>query len=227
MNNPLISLAIIVISASFAFLYVLPEYTLFKTRSSDVTILDGVAKNSEAISVLVNETEKSLGKISPLDMTRFGIFLPETLDPVRFANNIQKMGFASGVVINSIKLEDYTGTNGSSHSATGSDRGVAGNVAGSALQSFDTVGTISRGATSGILAPKSNSEKKYSSMKASITFSSSYEKFQSFLYSMERSLGIVNILGLSMTPVSEVGDAKKNGAQTYQFIIDIESYALR
>lgn len=179
------------------------------------------------IKTLINETEKNLNSVNPEDLARFDIFLPETIDPIRFANNLQHLGTTNGLVLENIKVEEPV-------------RGVAGDSAqgGVALAAQGLTNTFSLGTkisqADGLIAgsgsSRTASEKKYVTTKANFTFTATYEKFRIFLNDIEKSLGLINITTLSFEPVVETPDSKKIksvGPQIYQFTVAVETYSLK
>lgn len=203
MTKPFFSFIIIVISLGFAFFYVRPEYSLVQERSADLATLAVTSKSSSMIKTLINETEKNLNSVNSADLARFDIFLPETIDPIRFANNLQHIGITNGLVLENIKVEEP----------------ARNTQDGAGTQSSPVV--QSQGAAL---------EKKYATTKANFTFTTTYEKFHIFLNDIEKSLGLINITTLSFQPVVEAPDPKKIkivGPQIYQFTVAVETYSLK
>lgn len=207
MSKTLLSFLVIILSLGFAFLYVEPEYTLVKERSLDLSNLLKTAENAKGIEKLISETEDNLNKVKTEDLDRFNTFLPESIDTIRFANNLQHMGLAYGIVFSSIKVEER-----------GKDTNSA--AANSAVLPNNGLPQQAGGI-------KSVQEKKYSTTKAVLGFTTTYEKFGLFLNDIQESLGLLNLTELSLKPVSENPDTKKSETPVYQFTVTVETYSLK
>lgn len=207
MTKPFFSFIIIVISFGFAFFYVRPEYSLVGERRADLDTLMVTSKSSNMIKTLINETEKNLNSVNSVDLARFDIFLPEVIDPIRFANNLQHIGITNGLVLENIKVEEP------------------------ARNTQDSAGLSAGNQPSPITQPQGAVlEKKYATTKTNFTFTATYEKFHIFLNDIEKSLGLINITTLSFQPVVETPDPKKIksvGLQIYQFTVAVETYSLK
>lgn len=232
MNKPLFSFITILLSIGFAFFYVKPEYTLVEGRSANLTTLADIAKGSGRIKKLINDTEKNLNGVDSADLARFDMFLPEVIDPIRFANNIQRIGFTNGVVLENIKVEEPAvgtskniGLNSSGQSQQGGAIQGVVNTFSMGSKGDQTQRTTLDGMISGAVL-----EKKYATTKTSFGFTSTYEAFGKFLFDIEKSLGLINVTALSFHPSIETTDVKKikrGSPPMYQFTVTIETYSLK
>lgn len=125
MTNPIISFIVLIISLGFTFFYVAPEYRLNQERRAGVDVLAKALLSSEEITSLINKTKSSLVSVGETGLPRFEVFLPETVDPLRFANNIQTVAGKSRIILKEIKVTsvadtaEQKSTTGESSTATG------------------------------------------------------------------------------------------------------------
>lgn len=226
MFKPIFSFIVLVLSFSFAFLYVMPEYDRAKERRRDLENLSDISKTAEEIETLIGETEEILNSVDSDDRARFAVFLPETSDPVRLANNLQRVGLTNGIVLQDIKVEE---------TVTEAQKSAKSNGSG-ALQAvaniFSVGGSVDqgKGSTEGGKAGAVTGEKKYATTKTSFSFATTHEAFSNFLFDTERSLGLINITALSFVPVPVVTDTKKSKQvvlQLYQYAVTVETYSLK
>lgn len=221
MIKPILSLIIIVFSLGFGFFYVKPAYDHVQGVRADLAQLDLTSQSAGEIKDIIAETGKSLSTVDPDDLARFDVFLPETLDSIRFANNLQHIGTVNGIALSDIKVDqqEKQKKNTSAKPAAG-----AGTV--------NKVFTIERPVAEGAPAVKGGveTEKKYVATKASFTFATTYSGFLLFLNDLEKSLGLINITDLSFRELSASADDKgsqKGLPSLYQFSIGIETYSLK
>lgn len=225
MTKPIVSFIVLILSIGFAFLYVKPAYSLVQERKSDIVSLTAILDNSTKIKTLIDQTAENLKSVNDTEQSRFSVFLPETIDTIRFANNIQHIGLSNGIILADIKVEDASNSSQAGASKdTGATQGLVSTFSlGSKIQQ-------AQGGTAGAsLGGVASTEKKYRATKASFTLISTYETFQLFLDNLEKSLGLINITSLSFAPVQEA-DVKKSRTPPpplYQFAVSIETYSLK
>ena len=232
MTKQLFSFIVIILSIVFSFFYVKPEYTLMQERRADFANLIETLNASAIVKTLIRETRRNLSSVAASDLARFDIFLPDVIDPIHFANDLQYLGTMNGVILENIKVTepknlDQKSTGVSSEgvvtqlsrgvvfleSHLKQDQGVVPN--GNPVVSTTTTTTIT--------------QKEYVVTKASFTCTATYEKFSLFLDSLEKSLGLINVTALSFTPYVETDPQKikAGGGQTYEFSASIETYSLK
>lgn len=228
MTNPIFSLIVILLSVGAAFFYVRPEYTLVQKRGADLVALTETAKKSSSIEGLISKTEKDLDSVDPADLARFAVFLPETVDPIRFANNIQHVGVVNGIVIEDLKVEEQS-TGASTNTAEASS---AGGAARGVTNTFSLGSKVdqAQGATLGGSVAGVAKERNYATTKATFSFTTTYEKFSLILNDLEKSLGLINVTDLSFAPAEDVATtqkSKKPEPPAYRFLVTIETYSLK
>lgn len=203
MANPIISIIVIILSLGFSFFYVTPEYAITQKRSVDITTLDRTLKDAGEIQSLINQTETTLNSINPVELSRFAVFLPETTDTLRLANNIQHVGIAHGITIEQLKVDD-TSKKGQSADLSGV-QGVAADVS------------------------TKTSTPQYTTVKTTFSMTTSDEAFRAFLADLEKNLGIMNVTTLTFTPVTDAASGKiaRSAAPQYKYSVAIETYALK
>src|SRR3989344_1569421 len=193
MTKLIISFVVLVLSAAFAFLYVLPAYNVSKERRADIETLSKNLSTSDEIIQLIADTKNNLNSIESIKLARFEVFLPEEVDPIRFANNIQNIGTDNMVSMISIKID--TPGRDAQQDGTSQTGGVAQSVANQL--SLEAKLNQADGINVQVYGIATEKEKKYATTKATITFETSFEKFKLFLSDLERSLGLMDVTGLS------------------------------
>lgn len=221
MIKPILSLIIILFSVGFGFFYVKPEYEQVQSTRADLEQLAQTSQSAGEIKNIIAETKKSLNAIDTEDLARFDVFLPETLDGIRFANNLQHIGTANGLVLSGINVEQQK-------KIAGAKPATQPAPAGTINKTFTLVRPVSEGTS----AAKEGvgSEKKYIATKVSFSFTTTYSGFLLFLNDLEKSLGLINITSLSFKEIAANADEKGNQKGLpllYQFSIDIETYSLK
>ncbi|MGB2580343.1 MAG: hypothetical protein WBC83_01480 [Minisyncoccia bacterium] len=217
MTKLIISFIVLVLSAAFAFLYVLPAYNVSKERRADIETLSKNLSTSDEIIQLIADTKNNLNSIESSKLARFEVFLHEEVDPIRFANNIQNIGADNMVSMTSIKV-DIPGQDAKQGGALQTG-GVAQSVADQL--SLEAKLNQAEGTT--------QAGKKYATTKATITFETSFERFQLFLNDLETSLGLMDVTGLSFVVSSETDETKMatQSSPNYQFIMTVETFSLK
>ncbi|MHB1118301.1 MAG: hypothetical protein ACYCZ7_02145 [Minisyncoccota bacterium] len=220
MIKPILSLIVIVFSIGFAFFYVKPEYDRAQSARADLQKLEQTSQSASDIKEIIAETAKSLSAITPEDLERSNVFLPETLDVIRFANDLQHIGTANGLALAEIEVEQQE----KQIQQVGTKTAGVGAVS----KVFSLERPVNGGA---VAAPAGSvSEKKYVATKASFSVVATYPGFLVFLKDMEKSLGLINITALSFEEIGASVDEKRvqRGLPAlYQFTIDLETYSLK
>lgn len=226
MTKPIISFVILVLSIGFVFLYVVPAYNLNVKRRGDIEALTKILSTSSEIKTLIDETKTNLGGIEQAGMDRFEVFLPEKIDPIRFANNIQYIGRKNRIFLFDIKVEESVNgvVGGNTTSGLTASQGLV-NAVSLGAQIDKAQGVPSQSAQIGTFTAG-----KYATTKASFSFTSTFETFQSFLDDLEKSLGVIDVTSLSFSPVSVGTSAvapRTPLPQTYQYVMAVETYSLK
>ncbi|MBI5400695.1 MAG: hypothetical protein HZB12_01075 [Candidatus Yonathbacteria bacterium] len=241
MNKLFISFTIIVLSVGFAYFYVKPLYDSTMKRRADFMMLTNIFNNAGEIDALISETAETLAVVDPIKRARFAKFLPESIDSLRFANDLQHIGAKNGIVLENIRFfeEHVAGMNDSKD--TGGVGGVKQNVVNVftigrkeelklAAEEKASTAAASTQASFVITSTVAASNKKYSTTKANFTFETTREKFHSFLFDIEDSLGLINVSALSFVPVPESPEDIKSKVvmpPAYRYTISIETYSLK
>lgn len=227
MTKPIISFIVLILSIGFAFFYVVPAYNLNKERRGDIESLSNILSTSGEIKTLIEETKKSLASIPPAGLSDFEVFLPEKIDAIRFANNLQHIGRKNRIILSDIKVEGRAeGTLNSSASVAGSKGFIDKVSLGGQIDQAE--GAYTMNPATGVADELAS--KKYVTTKASFTFTSTFEAFQLMLYDLEKSLGVIDVTALSFSPVAQVASTNSSRAlssPTYQYTMVIETYSLK
>ncbi|TAN35720.1 hypothetical protein EPN27_03235 [Patescibacteria group bacterium] len=219
MTKLITSFIVLVLSAAFAFLYVLPAYNVSKERRADIETLSKNLSTSDEIIQLIADTKNNLNSIESIKLARFEVFLPEEIDPIRFANNIQNIGTDNMVSMISIEVD----TPGQDAQQDGTSQTGANQL------QLDTNLNQADGINVQVYGIATEKEKKYATTKATITFETSFEKFKLFLSDLERSLGLMDVTALSFVVSSETEETKMatQSSPNYKFLMTIETYSLK
>lgn len=222
MNNPIISFSVIVLSLAFVFLYVFPAYSSNQKSRDYVVSLAATLKESEKIRDRIDETKVSMAAIKQSELDQFEVFLPERVDTIRFANNIQSIARTNGIILSNIKIADGISETASSE-ATTAKQGLLRTI------SLDSKTNEAQGSEKRAAGVGSNKPTKYKATKATFVFATTYEKFHLFLNDLERSLGVIDLVSLSFSPISQDVNAVKGKIPPvlYQYSMEIETYSLR
>ncbi len=223
------SIAVLILSVAFAFLYVMPEYNRTQNNLADLKILNETLKSTETMKELVRQIGDSLDSIDPAITSRSRVFLPETIDEIRFANNLQSIGARNGMILMDIKVgEKVKKIEKVIASGTVSADGKVIPVNGPS-------GSLDANKVVDVNIQKivgATAEKKYITTKASFSLSATYKKFDILLNDLEKSLGIIDITLLSFQENKEALDTKdiKNTQKDtllYKYTVEIETYSLK
>lgn len=227
MLKPIISLIVVVISIGFIFFNVIPAYELNVARRGDIESLTKILDTSSEIKTLIGKTKDNLNSIEPNILSRFEVFLPAKVDPIRFANNIQAIARDNRIILTNIKVDSAEDLAKLSTTGSGANAAVQGlvNAVSLGAQISKAESPILSGVAGGSNAPKG----KYVTTKATLTFTTTYESFQLFLNDLERSLGLINVTSLSFGETTDGSADKKSKVPTdpvYGFTMTIETYSL-
>lgn len=227
MTKPIISFVILILSIGFAFFYVVPAYNLNKERRGDILSLSKILSASGEIETLIGKTKDNLSRIEPAPLSRFEVFLPEIIDPIRFANNIQYIGRKNKIILSDIKVEGPANGISNNGASTGASKGLLNKVSlGGQINQAEGAYTMNKTTEGGAVV----SSNKFAVTKASFTFTATYEAFQLLLDDLEKSLGVIDLTSLSFTQAPEDASTKKLKTPpppTYQYTMAIETYSLK
>jgi len=225
MIKPILSLVVIILSLGFGIFYGKPQYDRVQEKRANLVSLADTSKSIQAIETIIAETGKSLSEVGAEDVTRFNVFLPETIDSVRLANNLQHVGTADNVVFLDIKVEEDK-----KKLKTKDIQPVSAMSTLSNVLSLDRSGT-QVGTTPANPSGAAASNKKYATTKASFSFIATYTDFSKFLKDIERSLGLINITSLSFQEFEggtvTDGSPAKSSVTFYKFAVEFETYSLK
>lgn len=232
MLKPIFSFIVIILSAGFAFFFVKPEYRHMVERRTDLATLAGIFKDTDKIRSLIDQTEETLQSIDPADLARFAVFLPESADPLRIANNLQHTGFANGIVIENIKVEELGNGGQKNDAQKGNSQSSLSGATSGAVKTFSLGSKVeqAQGVMGGSSKTTATGGSNYAIMKANFTFVSTYEAFSKFFFDIENSLGLIDVVSLSFTPVPgavDIKNVRKPAIPLYQYTVEINTYSLK
>lgn len=213
MIRPILYIIVIIVSLGFALLNVQPAYSRMEAKRAFLKTLNDASNSTDKIKALIGQTELELSKIDPINLEKFNVFLPETIDEVRFINNISHIGALNSIILEGVSVEKAE--NGQPSPQTESSEGRL-----TALPSFLQGSSATTADVS--------FEKRYVTTKAKFSFNAPYEKARIFFNDLEKSLGLINITALSFSP-QEQKSGGKTGAQmiSYRYTVELETYSLR
>lgn len=206
MIKSILSFIVLLFSLGFAFFYVKPEYSKGVGDQANLTKLQQTLSDAKGIEVLIKSTQANLNKIGQNDIANFDVFLPEAIDEIRFANNLQGIGLSTGVILSDIKVLPK-------------DKNDKTTTTASALGDINTTNS-------------QVSDTKYATTKTSFTFVTDYASFLNFTSALEKSLGLINVTALTFKEVprpASANTAKKAGTSPmiFQFSMQIETYSFK
>lgn len=221
MFKPIISLAVIIFSLGFGVFYVKPAYDRVQEKRANIVTLDKTFKTTDTIQDLIDQTAESLRVVDPDALTRFNVFLPETIDEIRLANNLQSLGEKNGLVLNDIKVTEKEKSQKKEAPKSGGATGALSRTL--SVGQAGPVGQQGAGATTGETA-----ESKFKATKAGFTVVATYDGFRLFLDDLEKSLGVINITSLAFREFGGGEDSAlpKGASSLYDFTVEIETYSL-
>lgn len=204
MINPFFSLIIIVLSVFTALFYVVPLYGEVRAQQSDLQVLKKTLQDTNEINGVIDETTKIMNSIEPGVMKRLDVFIPSTLDTIRFVNNIHEVGTKNNLALNNIKIEEKKGETPIGVEVVQRTPIVSGDQA---LPYNDL----------------------YTTTKISFDVIATYAEFQLLVDELEKNLGLVNIKSLVFEETKESDKLHKKGAgaSVYLFKVEFETYSLK
>lgn len=226
MTKPIISFIVLVLSIGFVFFYIMPAYNESVKRRGNIENLSKTLSTSSEIKTLIEATKTNLGSIKQSELDKFEVFLPEKIDTIRFANNIQNIGRKNRITLSDIKVDESVGGASNSNAVLlpTASKGLADKISlGAKIDNAEGIGEQS-------VQSKPSTAGEYATTKASFIFTSTFETFQSFLDDLERSLGVIDVtsLSFSLAPANTSGTSpKKTPPPTYLYTMEIETYSLK
>lgn len=186
-------------------------------QRANLQVLNKSVTDTEKIKESIDQTVKSLNSVNPLIIKRLEVFLPESVDEIRFVNNLQGISVKNGLVISNILIED----DGKEIRVGGA--GMGGNIKRESAP-------LPQGVA---LKASSSEEKKYVTTKIKFDVVARYDGFRLFIDDLEKSLGLINIKSLEFQEYKEpsAGVSKtsiiKEVVPRYMFKVEIETYSLK
>lgn len=203
MIRPILYIIIIVISLGFSILNVVPAYFRVQAAQGFLVSLSDVTNGTERIKSLMDQTGKELSKVDPINLERFNVFLPETIDEIRFINNLSHIGILNGIILEDISV-DKGGNNQPS-------------AQGESLKKNTVYSSLAAGSP----------EKKYITTRVRFSLSAPYATALAFFDDLEKSLGLINITALSFSPQGQgIGGKEGTGPTSYRYTLELETYSL-
>lgn len=187
-----------------ALFYVVPLYGEVRAQQSDLQVLKKTLQDTNEINGVIDETTKIMNSIEPGVMKRLDVFIPSTLDTIRFVNNIHEVGTKNNLALNNIKIEEKKGETPIGVEVVQRTPIVSGDQA---LPYNDL----------------------YTTTKISFDVIATYAEFQLLVDELEKNLGLVNIKSLVFEETKESDKLHKKGAgaSVYLFKVEFETYSLK
>lgn len=236
MSKPIISLIVIILSLGAAFLYVKPEYNIMVSHRTDVQTLNDIFSQADSINKLLTHTQETLDGVDASDLARFSVFLPETSDSIRLADNLQQIGLNRGLILRDIKVDVP------SNAPQKSAGSVALNAVQGAVQGAVNIFTIggkenlsiaaydAAQTAAGTAGSASSNNKNYVTTTAHFSVTATMQSFNLLLNDFEKSLRMTDVTELSFTEVALSADEKKlnpSAPLIYQYSVSISTYSLK
>lgn len=192
---------LIVVAFGLFFFQVNPLYTDVKQLRVEASQYDEALKKAAELETVRADLAKTLDSFSPNDLERLDHFLPRNLDTVRIILDVDGIADRNGVRLNGLKVGDPVVTQKASTKAAAANAGAAS-------------------ATSG--AGKAT----YNSVDVTFNFSANYAKGISFIQDLQRSLRLLDTVGLKINSASDSsGSGSSTGGNgTYSFDVTLQTY---
>lgn len=217
------ALIVIALSVGFGIFSVKPLYDQTEADRQSLQIVNDTFTDVGRINDLIGRTSQTLNVVDSTTLTRFNVFLPETIDPIRMANNLKQIGAKNGLVLMNIKVAEKTHDLSPQNGTASSTLGLVANV----------LSLERAGVESGSVSTETPQEKKYATTKASFTVTATYPGFRLLLEDLEKSLGLFNITSLKFEQrIDSAAAPVKSNSKTptpslYEFSVELETYSLR
>ena len=225
------SLIIFALSVVIGVAYVMPEYSAIAQNRSKLTEVTTTLKNKESIKTITTQINDALNSIDPTEQAALSVLLPQTLDEVRFADNLQNIGIQNGLTLTDIRVNKAPNTTDTSNSSPQPDTSSAGAIS-QGVQGIQKTFSLDQSVpdTTTAALPVVSTDKSYVTTTASFSVVATYSQFLVFLASLEKSLQLINITSLSFQQYT--GDIKGAASKDpsiaeYQFSFEIETYSLK
>lgn len=222
MIRSIISLIVIALSVAFALFQSKPMYDRGQKSLQDFQVINDTFADVGQIRELITRTSQTLGSIDQTTLARFDAFLPETIDPIRLANNLKHVGTANKLAITDIKVDEKINTLSQGASISGAEG------------TLERVFSLNRDPQSGAggSASSADTTKKYHATKASFKVVATYPGFMLLLNDLEKSLGLMNITSLTFREYASTGTPTKTSAKNpisvmYEYEVELETYSLK
>lgn len=222
MIKPILSLIVIIISVSFAFLYVRPAYERLDTKKADLAMLNETLTNADEVQKIIRETKDNMENITPAEYTRFETFLPKKIDEIRFVNNIVHIGLQRDIIVDEIKISKKIEGGANGNIATGA--GIATGVS-----KVFSMNQLSDETTANPSSANNVSRGVFSAHNVSFSIIATYPVTLLFLGDLERSLGLINVNTLALEEYKDTSKNKKitgSSVPLYRSMIEVETYSL-
>jgi|GEM_PF-3418578 len=198
MYNTIISITLVIASILLGVFYAIPEYHEMQTSRERVQVLDDALQIADNISSTTQELLAKVDAVSSDDLQKAHEMIPQQFDAVRTVNDISHVATRYGLTVDNPTVDTL-------NSWTADDLRGDKNV--SAVGQANAK-TINGGAIKAI--------------HISFSVDSTYETFTSFIKDLEKSLKVIDIVGVDFS--SNNGSPQEGGGFTYK--VDIVTYAL-
>ena len=213
MLRSIIAIIIISLSIGFTFMYAKPMYDRTNETRQKLEKVSGTFTDVQKIKDLIDQTSATLSRVPQTSLDRFNAFIPETVDPIRFANMLKTIGVANNLVLQNIKVDDKT------------NELIPGVATSSTLVKPAVEPSADQTAAVSPL-------KKYKATKASFAVVATYSGFLSLLEDLENSIAMMNITSLSFREYQDPATLKAPVSKTpppalYEYTVELETYSFK
>ncbi|HEY4505360.1 MAG TPA: hypothetical protein VJG67_01595 [Candidatus Paceibacterota bacterium] len=177
---------VIIICVVIYFFYISPTVSEVKVLSIQKSDYKNVINKAKELTTKRDVAFTSYNDIPQSDIDRLNKIIPETFDPIRFANDVSAMATGYGLTIKDFKVDEAK---------------------------TDTRDVI-------VNQPQNQ---KYRTSVVAFGLTGSYPQFLKFLSTIESSLRLVDVIGLSMKSVG----GNKGGDIPVQYLLKVNTYSLR
>jgi Tfp pilus assembly protein PilO len=189
------------------------EYKTVQDRKAEVAEYDKAVQNSTTLLKKREELLDLKNKFQKNDLNRLNILMPDDVNSTKLIIEIEHLAKN----VHNLSFEDPKYDPGKKIATAGTKDGGAPAIADSATPARDIKSTLAK-------TQELEGQKDYGSFELEFTLTGKYSDFISFLGDLEKSLRIVDIQQLEITP-KESKEGK--GGDVLKYVLKVQTYWLK
>jgi hypothetical protein len=210
MQSVLIPIVLLIVSGGMLFTVAKSQYGAYKENRDHVAQLDAAIDKFRELDLLKKERVERKSKIAATSLSKLeNGMLSDSVDTIRLTMDIQGIAAKHGILIKKIDIKK--------------DEAVSEGLKAAQAQAANSTVGISTGSVSG---------RKYGVLSIGFTLNSTYAEFKEFLYDLERSLRVIDLMSLKISSgskeeVSTGATATKKTTGVYNYSVQAQTYWLK